>query len=159
MNVNKSKIMCLIGMIAMLLSSCSVSRHLPEDAFLLDKVKVYSEENPKVVSSLKSKVRQQPNVRTFGLIRLPLWIYCLSGKRDNWVNRTLRNIGEAPHVYNDTLMRKSCEVMKLALVNQGYLKAKVDAEASYHECTRHEIQTLCPNGSPYSAFGQGRGCN
>lgn len=133
MNVKKSKIVGLLVMMAMLLSSCSVSRHLPENAYLLDEVKVYSEENPKVVSSLKPKVRQLPNVRTFGLVRLPLGIYCLSGKRDNWVNRTLRNIGEAPHVYNDTLMHKSCEVMKLTLVNQGYLKARVDAEASYHK--------------------------
>ena len=133
MNAHKSKIVCLIGMIAMLLSSCSVSRHMPEDAYLLDKVKVISEENPKITSSLKSRVRQQPNVRTFGLVRLPLGIYCLSGKRDNWVNRTLRNIGEAPHVYNDTLTRKSCEVMRQALVNQGYLKARVDAETSYQK--------------------------
>ena len=133
MYVNRSKIICLIGMIAVMLSSCSVSRHLPENAYLLDEVKVYSEENPKIASSLKSRVRQQPNVRTFGLFRLPLGIYCLSGKKDNFVNRTLRNIGEAPRVYNDTLTHKSCEVMKLTLVNQGYLKAKVDAETSYHK--------------------------
>ncbi len=120
-------------MMAMVLSSCSVSRHMPENAYLLDKVKVVSEENPQIASSLKSKVRQQPNVRTFGLVRLPLGIYCLSGVRDNWVNRTLRNIGEAPHVYNDTLTRKSCEVMKQALMNQGYLKARVDAETSYNK--------------------------
>ena len=131
--MNRSKIIFLIGMIAVLLSSCSVSRHLPENAYLLDEVKVYSEENPKIVSSLKSRVRQQPNVRTFGLFRLPLGIYCLSGKKDNFINRTLRNIGEAPRVYNDTLTSKSCEVMKLTLVNQGYLKAKVDAATSYHK--------------------------
>ena len=133
MDVNKSKIMCLIGMIVMALSSCSVSRHLPENAYLLDEVKVISEESPRIASSLKSKVRQQPNVRTFGLFRLPLGVYCLSGKKDNFVNRTLRNIGEAPRVYNDTLTQKSCEVMKHALVNQGYLKARVASEAEYRK--------------------------
>ena len=49
MNVTRSKHMCLIGMIALVLSSCSVSRHLPQDTYLLDKVKVVSEEEPKVV--------------------------------------------------------------------------------------------------------------
>ena len=131
MNVMKNKYFCLVAMIAMALSSCSVSRHLPENAYLLDEVKVISEENPAVVSSLKSKVRQQPNVRTFGLFRLPLRVYSLSGKKDNFINRGLRNIGEAPRVYNDTLAKKSCEAMKLALVNQGYLKAKVDSKVTY----------------------------
>lgn len=131
MNVTKSKYICLIGMIALVLSSCSVSRHLPQDAYLLDKVKVVSEEEPKLVSSLKGKMRQRPNVRTFGLIRLPMRIYSLSGSKDNWVNRTLRNVGEPPRVYSDTLAQKSCEAMELTLVNQGYLKAKVQAETSY----------------------------
>lgn len=133
MNVNKSKYVVLIGMIAVALSSCSVSRHLPEGRYMLDEVKVVCEENPKVVSSLKPKVHQQPNIRTFGLFRLPLGLYSLSGKRDNFINRTLRNIGEAPRVYNDTLTRRSCEVMEQALVNQGYLKAEVDSETSYRK--------------------------
>ena len=135
MNAIKSKIICLIGLMAVLLSSCSVSRYLPEDAYLLDEVKVVSGENPKVVPSLKSKVRQHPNIRTFGLIRLPLWLYSMSGERDNFVNRTLRNVGEAPRAYNDTLTRRSCEAMEQTLINQGYLKASVSAEAEYHKRT------------------------
>ena len=47
MNVMKSKYLYLIGMIAVLLSSCSVSRHLPEGGYLLDEVKVISGENPR----------------------------------------------------------------------------------------------------------------
>lgn len=133
MSAKKSKYLCLMGVIATMLSSCSVSRHLPEEAYLLDKIKVVSEEEPKVASSLKSKVRQQPNVRTFGLFRLPMRIYSLSGKKDNFFNRTLRNIGEAPRVYNDTLTEKSCEAMRQTLVNLGYLKARVEAEADYHK--------------------------
>lgn len=133
MNVMKSRYLCLIAMITMVLSSCSVSRHLPENAYLLDKYKVISEENPKVVSSLKSRVRQYPNVRTFGLFRLPLRLYSLSGKKDNVGNRILRNIGEAPRVYSDTLTQKSCEAMEKALINQGYLKARVESKTSYHK--------------------------
>ena len=131
MNVKKSKYICLIGVMAMLLSSCSVSRHLPENAYLLNEVKVVSEEEPKVVSSLKHQVRQQTNIRTFGLFRLPLGVYCLSGEKDNFFNRFLRKLGEAPRVYNDTLTRKSCEMMEKTLANQGYLKAKVESETTY----------------------------
>ena len=133
MNVMKSKYLCLIGMIAVLLSSCSVSRHLPEGGYLLDEVKVISGENPRVVSSLKPQVRQQPNIRTFGLFRLPLGVYCLTGTKDHAFNRFLRNIGEAPRVYDEALARKSCEAMEQTLVNQGYLKAKVDSETTYEK--------------------------
>ena len=131
MNVMKSKYLYLIGMIAVLLSSCSVSRHLPEGGYLLDEVKVISGENPKVVSSLKPQVRQQPNIRTFGLFRLPLGVYCLTGTKDHAFNRFLRNIGEAPRVYDEALAHKSCEAMAQALINQGYLKAKVDSKTTY----------------------------
>lgn len=120
----------LVGVLVAALSSCSVSRHLQDNAYLLDEVKVVSEENPKLAASLKPKVRQQPNTRTFGIIRLPLRVYCLSGKRDHLVNRLLRNIGEPPRVYNDTLARKSCETMTQALVNQGYLKAEVSSDTT-----------------------------
>ena len=92
MNVLKSKNICLIAMLALVLSSCSASRYLPEGAYLLDEVKVLSEDNSKVVSSLKSKVRQQPNIRTFGLFRLPLAVYNLSGKKDNIVNGAIEYI-------------------------------------------------------------------
>lgn len=137
MNVSRSKYLYFVGMIVVALSSCSVSRHLPENAYLLDEVRVISEENPKVVSSLKPKVRQQPNIRTFGLFRLPLRVYSLSGKRNHFVNRALRNIGEAPRVYNDTLVHKSCEAMEQTLVNQGYLKAEVTSETFYR---KHKAQ-------------------
>ena len=129
----KRKYLCLVAMIAVALSSCSVSRHLPENAYLLDEVKVISEESPEVVSLLKTKVYQHPNIRTFGLFRLPLGVYSLSGKRNHFINRTLRNIGEAPRVYNDTLTQRSSEAMRLALVNQGYLKAQVDSKIDYEE--------------------------
>ena len=148
MNVMKSKYLCLIGMIAVLLSSCSVSRHLPEGGYLLDEVKVVSEENPKVLSSLKPQVRQQPNIRTFGLFRLPLRIYCLTGKKDHLVNRVLRNIGEPPRVYDEALARKSCEAMEQTLVNQGYLKAKVDSEVTY-EKHRAEVNYYAHPGKQY----------
>ncbi len=128
----KSKYICLIAMIAMVLSSCSVSRHLPEGGYLLDEVKVLSGENTAVVSSLKAQVRQQPNIRTFGLVRLPLAVYSLSGKRDHLLNRILRNVGEAPRVYNDALTQKSCDMMEQTLVNQGYLKAEVESETTFH---------------------------
>ena len=118
----------MLAMIMFVLSSCSVSRHLDDNTYLLNEVKVISEHNQRVATPLKSKVHQHPNTRTFGLIRLPLRVYCLAGGRDNAVNRLLKNFGEPPRVYNDTLTKRSCEALRNSLVNQGYLRAEVASE-------------------------------
>lgn len=114
-----------------MLASCSVSHHLPEGKYLLDEVNVLCEENSKVASGLKNKMYQKPNIRTFGLVRLPLGLYMLSGKHDNIINRTLRNIGEAPRLYDHAMTGESCELMERTLKNQGYLKAKVESSTTY----------------------------
>ena len=132
MRTKKSMYIYILGIIALALSSCSVSRHLPESAYLLDEVRLISEHDSRMASSLKNRVHQQPNTRTFGLFRWPLQIYTLSGKKDNLVNRALRNLGEAPKIYSDTLTRKSCEALRQTLVNQGYLKAEVVSETRIH---------------------------
>ena len=129
-------ILCL-GMILGLLSSCSVSRHLDDNTYLLEEIKIISEHNQKVATPLKAKVRQHPNTRTFGLIRLPLRVYCLAGTRNHAVNRLLKNIGEPPRIYNDTLTKKSCEVLRNSLINQGYLKAEVVAATTMH---KHKVK-------------------
>ena len=109
----------LVVMMMVALSSCSVSRHLPEDAYLLDKVRVVSEEDPALASSLRSKVRQKPNTRFLGLFRWPLRVYCLAGNKDNMVNRFLKNVGEAPCVYDAESAERSCGILHQTLVNRG----------------------------------------
>ena len=131
-----SRLLLLVGLMAIMLSSCSVSRHLPEGGYLLDKVNIVSEEDPALASSLKSKVKQQPNSRLLGLIRLPLRVYSLAGTKDNAINRFLKKMGEAPRVYDEELARKSCSMLRQALVDKGYLHANVVADAVN---TRHKV--------------------
>ena len=123
---NRGKILLfLVGMMTIMLSSCSVSRHLPEGTYLLDKVKIVSEEEHVLASQLKSKVTLQPNTRFLGLVRWPLRLYCLAGTKDNAVNRLLKDWGEEPRVYDDVKAERSSALLWRALVNQGYLHAEV----------------------------------
>jgi hypothetical protein len=115
----KKILLLLVGVMTVLLSSCSVSRHLPDDALLLDKVNVFSEEDPALAASLKSKVKQQPNSRFLGIIRLPLRVYSLAGVKDNAINRFLKNMGEAPRVYDEELAKASCGQLRRTLMNKG----------------------------------------
>ena len=121
-----------VGLMTIILSSCSVSRHLPEDAYLLDKVKVISEESSGHASELKSKVVQQPNTRFLGVARLSLRLYCLAGVKDNAINRMLKNMGEEPRVYDESKTKRSRSILRQTLINQGYLHADVEVGTHHH---------------------------
>lgn len=112
---------------ALLLASCSVSKHLPDNAYLLDKVKVVSNDKAYSSSDAQSNLRQTPNTRILGLFRWPLRIYCLAGTSDNYVNRVLQERGEAPRVYSAESTAESVSGIRNDLVSKGYLKANVES--------------------------------
>ena len=109
------------------LASCSVSKHLPKDSYLLDKVNVVSSDKSYSSSDAQPNLRQTPNTRVLGLFRWPLRIYCLSGSSDNIVNRVLQKRGEAPRIYSEESTQESVAGIRRDLVNKGYLKANVEA--------------------------------
>ena len=112
----------------LLMCGCSATRDLPEDMYMLDHVRVVADGKYKDIntSQLKSYVRQKGNARWFYAVKIPLGVYAMAGKDSSWINRTLRNIGEAPVVYDSLLAQQSCEVLKQALQNKGYLDAEVE---------------------------------
>lgn len=135
---------------ALLFGACSVSRDLPEGAYMLDKVKVitdgkYKDINP---TQMMNYVRQKGNARWFSAVKIPLGIYAMAGKDSSWVNRTLRQIGEAPVIYDTLLARQSCEDLQLALQNKGYLDAQVEMFVNQHKHKIDAIFVLHP-GRPY----------
>ncbi len=98
------------------LASCSVYKYVPEGDRLLNKVEITSADKAvSDVSKYKNLSHQVPNSRWFGLFRLPLRMYSLSGKRT----------GEAPVIYDQLLSEASCADMERSLVNSGYLNADV----------------------------------
>ena len=113
---------------ALLLAGCSATRDLPEDAYMLDKARVVADGKYKDIntSKLQSYVRQKGNARWFSAVKLPLGLYAMAGKDSSWINRTLRSMGEAPVVYDSLLARQTCDDLRLALHNKGYLDADVE---------------------------------
>ncbi len=135
---------------ALLFGACSVSRDLPEGTYMLDKVKVmtdgsYDDINP---SQMKNYVRQKGNARWFSAIKIPLGVYAMAGKDSSWVNRTLRQMGEAPVIYDTLMARQSCEDLQLALQNKGYLDAEVELFVNRHKHKIDALFVLHP-GQPY----------
>ena len=108
------------------LASCTATKFVPEGAYLLDEVKVHTNNKDIKPSSLRPYIRQNPNTKWFSLIKTQLYIYNLSGKDSTrWYNKFFRRIGDAPVVYNEADAQRSQEELTKALQNMGYMGATV----------------------------------
>ena len=116
-------------LIIALLYSCSSQKFIPANQYLLDEVDITSDTKDVKTSQFISYIRQNPNAKWFNLIKVPMHIYCTSGKDSTlWINRFLRKIGDAPVIYDESLATKSQEVIEQAVKNMGYMRADVSLE-------------------------------
>jgi len=130
--------------VLLMFSSCSVSKFLSEEDYLLDKVEISSTDKGVSASSYKGQVLQRPNTRLLGLVRWPLRVYCLSGTKDTYVNRVLRKYGEAPRIYNAEQTNQSTINIRRSLVSKGYLKAGVESETAINGKKAKVTYTIDP---------------
>jgi outer membrane protein assembly factor BamA len=126
------RIVFLPGLVAGILSSCSVTRRLPPDQYLLsgNRVEIAAPADlPRAEridrSELSEYIRQRPNKRIFGL-PVYLWIYNLSAPdKQNWTKR----IGEAPVIYDPLQARQSVSSISNYLWARGFVNNSVDWRA------------------------------
>lgn len=119
------KIRLLLGLF-IFCCSCTSTRYVGKDEYLLNRVKVKMEDNNVNVAELKKTIRQRPNTRILGVSRFHLGLYNLSGKDESKrVNQWLRNIGEAPVIYSPFMTDRSIAQLKLYLNNKGYYKTTI----------------------------------
>ncbi len=109
-----------------MLCSCSVNKFIPDKQYLLDEVDVVSDSKEVKPSLFTSYIRQNPNAKWFNLVKIPMRIYCISGKDSSkWMNRFLQKIGDAPKIYDETIALKSQREIEKAVRNMGYMRAVV----------------------------------
>ena len=120
----------LIILIAILFSSCSPVKYVPEDEFLLGRYRIKVKEGKVKKDEIKNYIRQKPNKRILGL-RFHLWLYNLSRKdKDNGLSNWLKTIGEEPVIYDEYLSNKSIDLLKSYFDNKGY----------YHSIVKDTVQ-------------------
>lgn len=142
----------LTGIAGLVLGSCSASRELPEGQVMLNKIIVvadgkYQDVNP---SALKNYVRQKGNSRWFSTMKIPLGVYAMAGEDSSkWINKTLRNIGEAPVIFDTIQARQSCESLQRVLQNIGYLDSHVELFTEQKGKKLDAIYVLHPGQSYY----------
>ena len=132
-------------------SSCSSTKYVPKDQYLLKSVKVKSESNYHDINTLalRNYVRQMPNSRWFSLYKLPLAVYSLSGRDSTkWLNRTLKSMGEAPVVFDSLSSVQTCADLAQQLKNEGFLDAQVRLQVST-KGRKAKVEYLLQPGEPY----------
>ena len=135
----------------LLLCSCSATHSLDDNELILDKVKVVSDRKYKDISTsqLKNYVRQKENARWFLSMKVPLGVYALAGKDSSWVGRTLRQMCEAPVIYDTLLARQTCDDLQQAMQNKGYLDAQVELFVDQKKKKKIDAIYVLHPGKPY----------
>jgi len=135
---------------AALFASCSTSKFIPEGHYLLDEVSIVSDTKEVQSSSFSSYIRQNPNAKWFSLVKVPLHIYCLSGKDStNSFNRFLRKLGDAPVIYDSSIAEKSQKEMEKAVRNMGYMRARVYLDTEVKK-KKMKVNYRIQAGRPYT---------
>lgn len=122
-------ILCLFAAVV-LLCSCNVTRRLPKDSYLLQKVKIDDDRTIKkreriTAEDVSKYIRQTPNKRFLGT-DFYVWVYNLANPdKDNWWNNFKRKIGEEPVLWDMDDTDKSAENLKIYLDSRGYFSSEV----------------------------------
>lgn len=161
MKSNILYISLFIGIVCVyLFSSCSSTKFVPEGEYLLadTKVKVF---DAKEFSSMEMEgyIKQRPNFKTLMLFKLPLTIYNLSGRdTTKWINKTLRNAGEPPVIFDSLEIDNSVANLTRVMNNHGYLEAKVVPEVTLKKKKAKVLYNVYAN-KPYKIADYSIGVN
>lgn len=131
-------------------SSCSVNKFIPENHYLLDDVKIISETKEVQPELFSTYIRQNPNAKWFNLVKVPMRIYCLSGRDSTKsFNRFLRKLGDKPVIYDPIISQKSRQEIEKGVKNMGYMRAKVFMDTVLHK-NKLKLTYRIEAGKPYT---------
>lgn len=140
----------------LMLAACNVTRSLPEGEYLLSKVSFRDDKStPREEritvdrDDLESYVRQSPNKRILG-IDFYVWVYEKANpNKDNWINNTMRKIGEEPVLLDSVLTDKSIQNLQTYLHTRGYCQSSVRCDVdTTRRKRRAELTYTLHQGEP-----------
>ena len=124
-----SRYLFIITLNAVLLLSCGCSstKHVPKGEYLLDDISIKINDTKDVKpSDLSNYLRQTPNHKVLGKLKLQLAFYNISGRdTTSKFNKWIQRIGSPPVIYDHSLTEASVNQIQKAMVNKGYLNAHV----------------------------------
>lgn len=139
-----------VVVVALFMSSCSPTKYVPDNSYLLDKVQIDAKGSSVNSADLTKHLRQRPNFRAFGLFRMYLAVYNMSGRDSTKkINRKLRSIGEAPVIYDPFMTYRSEKELQAYMKSKGYMNAQVASSVKYRKKKRAEVHYTIEPGIPY----------
>jgi hypothetical protein len=104
----------------LIVCSCNPTKYVPAGRSLLDKNHINLNSEIVKESEILPYIRQKPNKKIFGA-RFHLGLYNLSNiDKEKWPHSWLRNIGEAPVIYDSTATDQSKEQIKSYVASKGF---------------------------------------
>lgn len=150
--------MCRIfaaAVLGFLCSACSVTRHIPEGEYFLQKVRIEDDKSvPRreriPAADLEKYVRQTPNKRFLGT-NFNVWLYEQANPlKDNWWNNWKRKIGQAPVTLDMGLTQKSAENLKVYMDSKGFFLSRATFEVdTTSRRKRAKVTFRTRQGEPY----------
>ncbi len=139
-------------LLALVATSCSISRRVPEGKYLVDKVDVEIDRSSRAsvqTGDVMPFVRQRANKKVLGL-RFHLRLYNAANPyRQRGISRWLKTVGEEPVVLDTFLTARSTNNIARFLESKGYYNALVSDTTIFRRNQRATIiYSITPN-SPY----------
>lgn len=137
----------------LMLGACSPVKHVPQGQYLVEDVDMTIENPDGEVrqADLVNYLRQTPNHKVLGFLKLQLATYSLSGADSTrWYNRWLRRLGQPPVIYDPKLTVTSEKQLRQALINRGYMEASVEADTVTDSIRRRvSVDYRIATGAPH----------
>ena len=147
---NKITNIGVIALFSLIITGCSTVKYVPSGERLLARVEIKNSTRDVSREELKSYLRQQENLRIIGFWKLHLGIYNLSGPDESkGANKWLRRIGEAPVIYDSTMVDRSIQQMQLFLKNRGYFLAQISDTVVYPTRKKAKVTYTINSGPRY----------
>lgn len=145
-------LVCVLGIIC---SACSVTRHLSEGEYFLQRVRIEDDHSTPHAEritplELEQYVRQSPNKRFLGA-NFYVWAYNLANPdKTNWWNNFKRKVGEEPVLLDMALTERSAQNLKTYMDSRGYYSSTVDYSVDTTRRARRAYVTYRTHqGEPY----------
>ena len=129
------------------IASCSSTRYVPEDRYLLGKYKLKVDDSDLKSRDMDSYIRPKPNKKVLGT-RFYLGLYNMSGQKDNGLNRWLRKIGEEPVLYDPYEAEANIKQLGLYCRNKGYYHSAVSDSVEFRR-GKAKVSYDIEAGTPY----------
>ncbi len=138
----------IILLSVMFLASCSQTRFVAEEDYLLKNVHLEVDEPNISKEEARTFIRQKENYKILGFLKFYLILYNMSSKKktDDWLKR----IGEAPQLYDEVMAERSVDQLRQYMDNKGYYQAEITSSADFNDKKQKaEITFLIKTGEQY----------